>query len=44
MKVMSKKKEKSAGEAAMLDMIIKGGDFVDEKNLSDVYRWYKAQR
>ena len=43
-KVLSGKKDKSQGESAMLKMIIDGGDFVNEKNLSDVYRWFKAQR
>lgn len=43
-KALSGKQNKSQGESAMLKMIIDGGDFVNEKNLSDVYRWFKAQR
>lgn len=42
-KMLSAKKDKSAGEQAMLDMIIKGGDFVDEKNLAAVLDWFGTQ-
>ena len=41
-RMMSKKKNKSAGEAEMLRMIIEGGDFVDEANLAAVIEWYNS--
>ncbi len=39
-KFMSKKKKRSSGEEAMLELLIKGGDFVSEENLSEILEWY----
>lgn len=40
-KIMSKKKNRTAEETAMLDLLINGGDFVSEENLADILEWYK---
>lgn len=39
-KMLSKQKNRSAGDDAMLKMIVNGGDFVDENNLQAVIDWY----
>ncbi len=40
-KSMSAKAERSDDENRMLDLIINGGDYVSEDNLSDVLNWWK---
>ena len=37
---MSKKKNRSPEEEAMLELLVKGGDYVSEENLSEVLEWY----
>ena len=39
-KFMSKKKKRSPEEEAMLELLVKGGDYVSEENLSEVLEWY----
>ena len=39
-KFMSKKKNRSPEEEAMLELLVKGGDYVSEENLSEVLEWY----
>ena len=39
-KMLSAKKNADEKEAAMLQLIRDGGDFVDEKHLADVLAWY----
>ena len=39
-KIMSKKKNRSSEEEAMLELLVKGGDYVSEENLSEVLEWY----
>lgn len=40
-KFMSAKKNRSPEEEAMLELLIKGGDYVSEENLSGIIEWYK---
>ena len=39
-KIMSKKKNRSPEEEAMLELLVKGGDYVSEENLSEILEWY----
>ncbi len=40
-KFMAKKKNRTEEEEAMLELLIKGGDYVSEENLSGILEWYK---
>jgi len=37
---MSKKKNRSPEEEAMLQLLVNGGDYVSEENLSEILEWY----
>lgn len=39
-KFMAKKKNRTAEENAMLELLIKGGDYVSEENLAGIIEWY----
>lgn len=39
-KIISKKKNRSPEEEAMLELLVKGGDYVSEENLSEILEWY----
>jgi len=39
-KIMSKKKNRTAEDNAMLELLIKGGDYVCEENLAGIFDWY----
>ena len=39
-KIMSKKKNRSPEEEGMLQLLVKGGDYVSEENLSEILEWY----
>jgi len=39
-KFMSKKKNRTAEDNAMLELLIKGGDYVCEENLAGIFDWY----
>ncbi|MBQ3561306.1 MAG: hypothetical protein IJM98_02695 [Oscillospiraceae bacterium] len=39
-KFMARKKKRTAGEDAMLELLIKGGDYVCEENLAGIFDWY----
>lgn len=41
-KFMSKKKNRTHDEDAMLELLIKGGDYVSEENLEKVFNWYNS--
>ncbi|MBQ7123159.1 MAG: hypothetical protein IJO01_00915 [Oscillospiraceae bacterium] len=40
-KFMSKKKNRTPDEDAMLELLIKGGDYVSKDNLKKVFEWYE---
>ncbi|MBQ6877527.1 MAG: hypothetical protein IJO22_03890 [Oscillospiraceae bacterium] len=40
-KFMSKKKNRTAEEEGMFELLLKGGDYVSEENLSGILEWYK---
>ena len=42
-KVMTAKKNRTKDEDRMLDLLIKGGNYVCEENLSSVLAWYNEQ-
>lgn len=43
-KMLSSKKNKTAEDEAQLELIQKGGDYVDEKNLSAFLKWYEENK
>lgn len=42
-KMLSKKKDRTSDEDAMLEMVKAGGDFTREDNLSDLVAWFEAK-